>query len=84
MVCKFEIHYEVYLYTQRLNRESARGEKKNDAIENLVNIWYIIESHTHCDLNGEFKNTEKNYTKYLIVQWMAPKPKQYQMRSGEK
>lgn len=59
------------------------GKKKNDAFENLVNIWYI-ESHTHCDLNGEFKNTEKNYTKYLIVQWMAPKPKQYQMRSGEK
>lgn len=82
MVCKFKIHYEVYLYTQRLNRESAR-EKKNDAIENLVNIWYI-ESHTYCDLNGEFKDTEKNYTKYLIVQWMAPKPKQYQMRSGEK
>lgn len=27
------------------------GQKKNDAFENLVNIWYI-ESHTHCDLNG--------------------------------
>lgn len=46
--------------------ERVWGGKKNDVIENFVNIWYI-ESYIYCDLNGEFKNMEKNYIKYLIV-----------------
>lgn len=57
-----------YVHTKIEQRE-CEGKKKMMLLKtSSLETTFDIQRDTHCDLNGEFKNTEKNYTKYLIVQ----------------